>query len=101
MRDWEYQSGEKQDSTVAGKIHKHVEFWTSTLNAPEFVKAVIRHGYSLPFTKSCPAFHAKNNASSLKNYEFVTESIESYKGGIWIFYHRQVRRRGKQQSKKI
>ena len=61
---------------MAGKIHEKAEFWKETLNSSDFVNAVIQNGYSLPFVKECPSFQAKNNASSLRNYEFVTEAIE-------------------------
>ena len=74
-RDWEYQAS-KDRVVVAGKIHKKVDFWTKVLQASQFVIAVIIYGYSLPFIKHCPSFYAKNNASSLRNYKFVTEAIE-------------------------
>ena len=75
-RDWEYQPDSAGVTTVAGKIHEHVEFWRDTLQASVFVNAVITIGYSLPFVKPCLPFHAKNNASSIRNYDFVTKAIE-------------------------
>ena len=75
-RDWEYQSGPQDSDTVAGKIHLKGEFWTSRMHASKFVTAVKTNGYSLPFVTTCPAFYAKNNASSLRNYNFVTDAIE-------------------------
>ena len=38
--------------------------------------AVIVHGYALPFIQHCPSFYAINNASSRRNYDFVTEAID-------------------------
>ena len=75
-RDWEYQRDKKERVVVAGKIHKKVDFWHTILQASQFVMAVIIHGYSLPFIQHCPSFYAKNNASSRRNYDFVTEAIE-------------------------
>ena len=40
-----------------------------------FINAVITNGYILPFVKPCLAFHAKNIASSIRNYDFVTNAI--------------------------
>ena len=76
VRDWDYQPG-YGDIIVAGNIHKHSEYWITTLQASSFVTAIISHGYSLPFENPCPPFLAKNNASSLRNYDFVTEAIET------------------------
>ena len=76
-RDWEYEQENKENPIiVAGKIHKNLEFWTKTLKASKFVSTVIANGYSLPFVGTCPAFYAKNNASSLRNYDFVTKAID-------------------------
>lgn len=36
---------------------------------------IIKNGYKLPFNNTPPPFYAKNNASSLKNKEFVEQSI--------------------------
>ena len=46
------------------------------MKAPNFVTSVIENGYNLPFISECPSFYAKNNASSMRNYDFVTETIE-------------------------
>ena len=62
--------------TVAGKIHEKGEFWRNSLKASKFVMDIIDHGYGLPFESHCPPFTAKNNASSLRNKEFVGEAIE-------------------------
>ena len=65
-----------QHGFVGGKIHEKGEFWRSTLKASKFVMSVIENGYRLPFTSECPTFFAENNASSLRNYNFVTQTIE-------------------------
>ena len=46
------------------------------MQASVFINAVKTNGYSLPFVKPCLAFHAKNNASSIRNYDFVTNAID-------------------------
>ena len=43
VRDWDYQPG-YGDIIVAGNIHKHSEYWITTLQASSFVTAIISHG---------------------------------------------------------
>ena len=74
-RNWEVQSG-NGDISVAGNIHKKGRFWRETLKASKFVTNIINDGYRLPFIEFCPPFAAKNNASSLKHPEFVSEAIQ-------------------------
>ena len=84
-RVWEYEDPKSQESSsVAGNIHRKSEFWKSTLNASKFVTNIIENGYSLPFTKHCPPFFAKNNVSSLKNRVFVEEAIEKLLQGGYV-----------------
>ena len=70
-----HQTNSKGRVIVSGKIHKRVEFWEKVLKASTYVMAIVIYGYSLPFISHCPTFRAKNNASSLRNYEFVSETI--------------------------
>ena len=61
---------------VAGKLRKAYDFWKDVLKASQFILSVVMYGYTLPFVQHCPPFAAKNNASSLRNYDFVTGAID-------------------------
>jgi hypothetical protein len=58
-RDWEYQSGSNEKVIVAGKF---LGFHTTRLQDCHL--------------ELCPPFFAKNNASSLRNYDFVVDAID-------------------------
>ena len=38
---------------------------------------IVEHGYRIPFSETPPSFYAKNNISSLKNFEFATQAISN------------------------
>ena len=84
-RNWEYQEENLQEPvSVAGNLLQKREFWRKTLNASNFVTTIIEKGYSLPFIKQCPPYFAKNNASSLRNTEFVEDAIEKLVQGGYV-----------------
>ena len=59
---------------VKGNLKKNLEFWVF-LGASSFILNVIKFGYRLPFWDVPPAYYSKNNASALKNIDFVENSI--------------------------
>eukprot|EP00111_Clytia_hemisphaerica_P013786 TCONS_00040574-protein len=73
-RFWEFEQSAESIS-VAGKIQKFSEFWEKDLKASNFALNIVHEGYKIPFESEPPKFFAKNNASSLKNRTFVTDSI--------------------------
>ena len=60
---------------IKGRLKQHLDFWQYNLKASSFVLNIIEHGYILPFLNFPPPFHAKNNASSLRNRKFVDKAI--------------------------
>ena len=57
-------------------LFKHADAWDSFENS-EFSKSVATFGYKVPFQSVPQPFFAKNNKSSLDNYEFATKAIEA------------------------
>lgn len=62
-------------SGVKGRLSASIEFWKSTLNAPEFVLDTTRRGYRLPFAEYPPSCFLANNRSAFQHSEFVTQAI--------------------------
>ena len=71
-RDWEF---EVSHTSVVRGLLANVGFWENELEASPFVTGMIKNGYSLPLAAKIPSFYAKNNASSLRQAEFVEKSI--------------------------
>uniref|UniRef100_A0A7M5WT73 Reverse transcriptase domain-containing protein n=1 Tax=Clytia hemisphaerica TaxID=252671 RepID=A0A7M5WT73_9CNID len=74
-RFWEFDQS-TESLSVAGRIQEFSNFWENELKASNFALGIVREGYKIPFESEPPPFFAKNNASSLKNREFVKDSIE-------------------------
>lgn len=64
----------RRNYNVKGNLKKNLEFWVF-LGASSFILKVIKFGYRLPFWDVPPAYYSKNNASALKNIDFVENSI--------------------------
>ena len=60
---------------VKDRLSAAVDFWKSTLNAPEFVVDIITRGYRLPFARYPPPCFLANNRSAFKHPEFVSQAI--------------------------
>ena len=60
--------------SVKGKLIKSIHHW-QFLRAPEFILSIIRYGYKIPFISTPPPQHYPNNASAIKEAEFVGEAI--------------------------
>ena len=63
-----------RNNNVKGNLKKNLEFWVF-LGASSFILNVIKFGYRLPFWDVQSAYYSKNNASALKNIDFVENSI--------------------------
>ena len=61
--------------SVAGKISEHQFYWENILEASPFVMSMVKNGYYLPFKRQPTKCFLKNNKSSLRHKEFVTNSI--------------------------
>ena len=62
---------------ITNSLKRHVQFWEKDLGANKFILETIKHGYNLPFGSSPTKFHSKrNNLSSLRNKQFVEETIQ-------------------------
>ena len=60
--------------SVKGKLLNSIDHWKS-LGAPDFILNLIRDGYKIPFISTPPPHHYRNNASAVKEAEFVGEAI--------------------------
>ena len=63
-----------QQISVKGKLFKSIQHWQS-LGAPDFILSVIRNGYKVPFISTPLPRLFTNNASALKEADFVREAI--------------------------
>ena len=64
----------QQISRVKGKLFKSIQHWQS-LCTPDFILSVIRNGYKIQFISTPPPRRFTNNASALKEADFVREVI--------------------------
>ena len=60
--------------SVKGKLIKSIHHW-QFLGSPEFILSIIRCAYKIPFISTPPPQHYPNNASAIKEVEFVGEAI--------------------------
>ena len=63
-----------RNNNVKGNLKTNLDFWVF-LGASSFILNVIKFVYRLPFWDVPSAYYSKNNASALKNIEFVENSI--------------------------
>ena len=60
---------------VKGHLIFSIDFWETTINAPEYVLDTIRRGYRLPFAKYPTQCFLANNRSAFRHSEFVAQAI--------------------------
>ena len=60
---------------VKGRLSAAVDFWKSTLKAPDFVVSIITRGYRLPFARYPPPYFLANNRSAFQHPEFVSHAM--------------------------
>ena len=64
-----------------------IDFWKSTLCAPEFVLDTIRRGHRLPFAEYPPSCFLANNRSAFQHPDFVTQTISELLANDCIVEH--------------
>ena len=74
-------------SAVKGRLSASIDFWKSTLCAPEFVLDTVRRGYRLPFAEYSPSCFLANNRSAFQNPDFVTQAISELLANGCIIEH--------------
>jgi hypothetical protein len=58
--------------TVQGRLREHSDYWLTELEASDFVRGIVQHGYRIPFlARPPPVFHF-NHQSALQNEKFVS-----------------------------
>ena len=62
--------------SVQGRLRKHASFWLNDLDASDFIKGIILHGYRLPFVVLPWPVFKFNHRSALQHEHFVSSSIE-------------------------
>ena len=60
---------------VKGRLSAAVDFWKSTLKAPDFVVSIITRGYRLPFARYPPPCFLANNRLAFQHPEFVSQAM--------------------------
>ena len=71
----------EQTSFTPGSIHAEEvrEFWKTNLKAGMWVMDTLRTGYVIPFEKFPEAYEEPNNASALKDLDFVYKAVSDLK----------------------
>ena len=59
---------------VKGRLFKSMEFWHS-IGTLDFILNVIKEGYKIPFISTPPPRHYSNNASAVREADFVDQAI--------------------------
>ena len=60
--------------SVKGRLFKSMEFWQS-IGTLDFILDVIKEGYKIPFISTPPPKHYCNNASAVREADFVDQAI--------------------------
>ena len=60
--------------SVKGRLFKSMKFWQS-IGTLDFILDVIKEGYKIPFISTPPPKHYSNNASALREADFVDQAI--------------------------
>ena len=64
--------------TVQGRLREHSDFsWLTELEASDFVKDIVQHGYCIPFLACPPPVFHFNHQSALQNDQFVSSEIRN------------------------
>ena len=72
---WEH---ERMNDTlsVKGRLAKHISFWRDTVQASPFILDTIQLGYVMPLQEEPTRFFRPNQASAIRNADFVSQAIE-------------------------
>ena len=60
--------------SVKGRLFRSMEFWQS-IGTLDLILDVIKEGYKIPFISSPPPKHYSNNATALREADFVDQAI--------------------------
>ena len=63
------------ETGVKGRLAQSFDFWEGKLEAPPFVRDIIKQGYSFPFQVFTPHCFLSNNRSALRNPLFAQSVI--------------------------
>ena len=72
---WEHE-GVSETLSVKGRLAKHISFWRDTLQASPFILDTIQSGYVMPLQEEPTRFSRPNQASALRNADFVSQAID-------------------------
>ena len=68
---------EASSVTVQGRLKEHSHFWLTELEASNFVRGIVQHGYRIPFlSRPAPVFRF-NHQSALQNEQFISSEISN------------------------
>ena len=63
--------------SVKGRLFRSMELWKS-IGTLDFILDVIKEGYKIPFICTPPTKHYSNNASALREADFVDQAIAEF-----------------------
>ena len=72
-------SGEHEgvsETSVKGRLAKHISFWRDMLQASPFILYTIQSGYVMPLEEEPTRFSRPNQASVLRNADSVSQAID-------------------------
>ena len=68
-------SSESTTSFKVGSLKTHVEFWSNSVQASDFIISTIVDGYKIPFFDLPTSYAIPNRSSAFKFKDFVNEAI--------------------------
>ena len=66
---------EASTESVQGRLKGHSSFWLNELEASDFVRGIVQHGYRIPFLAYPAPVFRFNHQSALQNEQFVSSEI--------------------------
>ena len=71
----EFESSSKSTLFKVGSLKSHVEFWSNSVQASDFIISTIVDGYRIPFFDLPPSYAIPNQSSAFKFKDFLNEGI--------------------------
>ena len=72
---FEFESSSESSSFKVGSLKAHVEFWSNSVQASDFIISTIVDGYRIPFFDLPEGYFIPNRSSAFKFKDFVNEAI--------------------------
>ena len=72
---FEFESSSESSSFKVGSLKTHVEFWSNSVEASDFIISTIVDGYRIPFFDFLESYFIPNRSSAFKFKDFVNEAI--------------------------